>query len=264
MGGLFGASIKAASDAIGMATQAGINRRAATRAWKREQTAATTQWDRNVIGATTDHNRKVGINRRTRAFNTQEATTAYDRKVKFASTKMQRKVADLKRAGLNPMLAYMTPDGESGVGQASAGAMGGSPASAGKANAPLQAAANFQGLGGAVDSYYQNNALTAQTEMANSATDLNNAKAYSELEKAAGYRYDNSRKKQISDAINKARGWFDKTGVEKKADGAINSVLTPNKSKAHTFKPKPKSKKASKYLRMKRHPSSGSSMRKSR
>lgn len=239
MGGPIAASIKGAADLAGIGMQAGFNKAAASTAWKRSK-----------AGATTSYRRKRAVNKRERRFNRRQATTAYQRKLKYSNTKYQRQMADLRKAGLNPMLAYsQAPPGPGSIGQASA-----SGGSVPQASAHQASAIQTSHLGSMVDQYYQAQVMRSQVL-------LNNAKAYSATQEGLGRSHTNTYKKQVGDLIRKGRKWFDRSHIEEKSDAAMDWVLT-DQANAKEFQPK--FQRRPPRPRKKTHSRSGSSMKKNK
>lgn len=145
--------------------------------------------------------------RRAREFSASESQLAYERELESDSTKYQRQVADLKAAGINPMM----------VASGGAGSVHASPGSASMASAP-----GAPNLGGLMQNAIAAQQLAMQKELNDSQKDLNAAnaaKARSEANKSdveSQFLSDTAelRKSALSASVNLTDAQIDSTQQE--------------------------------------------------
>lgn len=117
------------SDYTGDFMDNGIN---TLNSWLGTDESKQLDWQRSEQSAMLAYDREVAENERARAFNSAEAEKQRAFEERMSSTAFQRAVEDLRRSGLNPVLAYSssasTPQGVSASSNTSS--------SGGRSNAP--------------------------------------------------------------------------------------------------------------------------------
>lgn len=208
------------------------------------------KWDK--ASATKAFERQQILNNQANSWQLDHNTTAYERSLelntinfgrnKFMSdTAYRRGMLDMKKAGLNPILAFSQGGASSAFSGMSMPGQGGAP---GPGGAPQAASSKFGDM--ALGSKYAKNkaALTQaalmQSQLATAATaqDLNRAQTALSGQKSEGVRFDNARKQVEYDVITTARDAAARWGPNMldKAKAALNKSLP---SSHHKYKRNP-------------------------
>lgn len=82
----------------------------------------------NAYDSAIDYDRNVALNRYNNEFNAEQSKLARDWSERMSNTEIQRRMADLKVAGVNPMLAYMNGASAASTPSSSVAASAGAPA----------------------------------------------------------------------------------------------------------------------------------------
>ena len=136
------------------------------------------------FGQQATNQQNIELNQQNSAFNAQQAQANRDFQREMSGTAYQRATADMKEAGLNPMLAYTqggasTPSGSTAQGQP---ARIDSPSIAGLHSASQTAAV--------ANMHEENRKIQAEADRARAAADLDKARALTEAEAPAKVKQD--------------------------------------------------------------------------
>lgn len=158
---------------IAAGVTAAMDRKAATVAWGREKRAATTAYERSQ----------------------ESVLQAQDYSTTMSNTAYQRSMADLEKAGLNPILVGKLGGASSPMGQM---------ASAPKANPPKN-----EGWGSrAVAAFHAGKSVKAQIEQLSALTNKTNEEAQLTTAKRIGQLADNEMKQLRGDIVHTAREYW--------------------------------------------------------
>ena len=82
----------------------------------------------NAYESAVDYDRNVALNRYNNEFNAEQSKLARDWSEYMSNTEVQRRMADLKAAGVNPMLAFMNSASAASTPSSAAASASGAPA----------------------------------------------------------------------------------------------------------------------------------------
>lgn len=212
VGPVITAGIGAGVKKRGMKRQHKYNKQSAKTAYLRTRELQKKHYRRTQQLNTTSDRRTRGHTRRAYLRTKGLERTAYKRQKHLSDTSYQRGMKDLRKAGLNPMLAYSQGGASAGgVSAGSAASAAGPTGSASAGNAP-QAQVSDQDLSGAVDTYNSARSVSAEVEYKNamlgqvsSAVEVNRTQAALNAERKEQVRLGNTPLRVIHDGIMETR-----------------------------------------------------------